>query len=590
MADNRIPETAGSPPTQGGHAKAGPEPPTLLKLSELENVPLGQLPALCKAVHEFPEGQKTCSDVARRVGLLVAQAGGRPFVFCCCWALKVLVIPIPDEKDARLVFTRSPVPDYRHLDAVAEALPPDPDPEKEKQEPKQVRVQRLWREVRSLDVGLVKQVIDHLPKPLSEDHMQALHSLGTVYDQRYPYDVPAFDVVLYNVLQNRVVNEGNSPAGYVTISASTIIDKNVRVVRLVVKPLGTPATFALPIVGLVAQNAASDDWKSSLDGMAKVLLGDAWSERPMESFSLGGDGIWKAEVELYVERRPEPYLIEEIKRIAYVGLALANNTVRSLVLEKLHSEDSPEGFTQWVEDLCQADVRSIAGQDHRILWTQVLGDLSHLLRNISLGRTTKSLTAWLRKERIRTLDNVLRVPERYSPLVPGIQELDEIRWDALRTDLLSGSRKYAEMLDGQFIPRTLAESTYNADLLAYYVRAYPRQIQESLLDATQSGAIDLRQEPGKTAWSTFFRLCEERGQGDLVRQTEVLLYKVAESERHQRRTELCAQLGGALWKTVTFGLALGYPVVHDLRRKAYHRYRQRQLATAPPKKRNHSGS
>ncbi|MFB0552318.1 MAG: hypothetical protein ACETWQ_03290 [Phycisphaerae bacterium] len=545
------------------------------KLSEVDRKDFViELPELCHEIHRSEEGKRTCRKVLEHVKQLLPKVEGMPFVFCCCWALKILVIPTSKE-DAYLVFTRSPAPDYKHLRYVAKVLKSDVYDVK----------RRLWDPVKSLRTEFVQEVVERLKEDRWIDSSFdgktiIMKALGSAYDQRYPYDVPAFDVVIYNVLEGSALDK-ESNEGRLRIAASARNGDKAHVVRVIIKTVGSnPEKFEVPIVGLVMQNsdARSDSLGWSLaHNLGDTLLGE-WVERKRHSFTLSGTRIWNADVGLYLNGDLETRLRQRTERLARVGLDMANNSVRSFLMEELQTRTRIwENFKKWLNDFHKATIFPMTGIDGGILWSQILEDLNGALNSMSAEHAGHVLRTMGKV----VVDDILGIPEQYSPLVPAIKRpTDEERVNLLRRDLLGNGSKYKIMLDGKFVAQTLEESEFNKDLLAYYVRSYPDATAEALLHATGSRHINLDEDPGKNAWYRFFEFCEKEGKKDIIERTEASLYKTSESAKRQRVLNMYAELAGVFWKSLTFGATLGYSVIGDIRRRAYRRYRTKHVGIA----------
>ncbi|MBN2593763.1 MAG: hypothetical protein JXA81_09670 [Sedimentisphaerales bacterium] len=529
---------------------------------------------LCREVLATKEGKANCEQALKHVKLLVENCDGTPFVFCCCWALKTLVVPT-DDGDAYLCAARSPVPDYKHLAYVADLL--------------QKRVEyvkaNLWDPVKPFGLDFVEDVIWELGRKeeFAESEsfnkkQDVMRTLGFAYENRFPLDVPAFDVVIYNVLEDSKL-ENNGFNGILRIDVATSISEGVCIARVVIKTIGKDLPkFSMPIIGL----AFRDVYQSPRDCLNSGLLrrlGDvvlkSLPDYPQrcQPFALNGHKTWDADVSIYLNSRLTTLLHEDSKRASKVGLDIGNNTVNLSLLKNFREQTEGIKFLRdSLERYARPKVLSMVNEEHLILWSLIVRDFQSALNSIPPQSEHMALWgAW------HAAKKIMDFPQRFSPLVPAVVELrEEDRIDLLVEDFWEGGSRYKNAIADGFIGRTLTDSKWNEDLLAYYLRSYPTETAEAIVKSVKKEDREHGGPLARQAMNSFFRYCEQK-HSSLVEYVEERLYRMTASNIRQIIEDAYAEIAGVFWKSISFGTILGYPIISNIRKRRYHKHRRREL-------------
>jgi hypothetical protein len=125
----------------------------------------------------------------------------------------------------------------------------------------------------------------------------------------------------------------------------------------------------------------------------------------------------------------------------------------------------------------------------------------------------------------------------------------------------------------------IEESQYSQARIKEFLKNDVDKTIDSLIFLTANGEVSLLNPLGKSAWKSAIDYLNEKGLTDKLEITEKSLYNVSVpwGTWKRGRMEAYYQLKGALWKSITFGLASGCLIIIEEQRKAYHKYMMNHL-------------
>jgi len=441
-----------------GSSAAAAEP-VVMKLSDLRTgVCLAGLPALCRQVRAVEVGRCVCAEVDDLVESLSQACGTAPFVLCCRWTPKSLVVPTQDGQ-VYVAFCRSPIPDYRHLKELACLLGPESAGDVKRD---------LWDPLPVFGEDFVDQVAAKMQEDphirIAEATLEGLNRLGRAYTPHFALDVAAYSGLA------AIPTDDCSSRGALRIGVLSR-GKEGAIARFIVKRIGPKSGVgladdsAIPVVGLVVDCehlAGLEDCLNSklIQKFDSVLVGPSYQHTP-KTFPEKGrnperDSEWNASLCFHLDPMPDDEWLERAAWPVKVALHVGSGTATHFLMGRLKT-GGQNGFREWLGRFANPAILPETGRGRPLLFCGVLGDFANTLDTLAPKEAKRIL-----KTRSETINDIFAFAERQPFLYPCPQMRDERERQRRLIDHLSnGHPRYIHMIRMDMLKRELRESGYN---------------------------------------------------------------------------------------------------------------------------------
>jgi len=130
------------------------------------------------------------------------------------------------------------------------------------------------------------------------------------------------------------------------------------------------------------------------------------------------------------------------------------------------------------------------------------------------------------------------------------------------------------------ISRAFTQEYYSRKRLSEMLTNNNSETLDALCWATKEGRLDINDKTGLDSWRTAFDFYGYEGGKNLSEKCLVLeecFYEATVPERKQSRMKTGAEIKAVIWKALTFGTILGYKLIEEYRKAAYHTWTVKTL-------------
>ena len=527
------------------------------------------LPPFCVEVRKSERGRRGCLAVADLVERLYEKVAV-PFVFCCQWGAKGLVVP--GEGGPYLACCRSPLTDFWNLGIIAKKLG-RPFPE----------FQKLWQQLPVFGPEFVERVLaELLRKGVVLQDASGARCLGEAYGL---YEV---DAVMYETLYRMPAAGGN---GVRALKVDFVASPKGRLVARVIthrldECWGDSVT---PIIGLVIEGESLDlgaPWNSKKAVARNQALTDALFHAELQQgwqlhsiYEGTGNHMWYGRISALCPRDAgvQDKYADPIRRRLVAALHLAGRTGRSRLLSELgeNGQFKWEAFKQALLDFAGLRIHSGEPDGRPSMWCHALEDLALAVVPLSAG------TVAARLDVVRSaVERILSGVEQFPILAPVPRPLEQMpperRRELMRQDILTGSAKYSVIMSRVRVPSTLEDRAYDMGVVRQCMEENPRETTAAVVEALAGGKIRFHEQRGRAAcrevidWHRRYAPPEEM---DSVIES---FYK-AGSDIHQDVLDLWSHAVGCFCAACTLGYVPALPIIRSIQRRVQHRYVDRTV-------------
>lgn len=524
-------------------------------------------PHICKTAQRSEEGRKICRAVIEMLKNITDALGTdlRPFVFCCKIGAKILVVPTEDE--TYLAICRSPDFHKNHVEDSARLC-----------HVKFSDMRDGWYKLRQFGPQFIKDVLQALQPygvEITDDLKESLESLGN------SYGAYGFDIVIYNTLREIWKRNGKDSIGTEIRYASRPQKRTI--VRVIFQDITSfEKAPSIPIVGLLTEKNQNDFKKDLHSSLIKnltqevmktwiqesepVKIVESWPKK--EGKYPSENGQWEANGNFFFPKNIDDNVknkwIKENEPWIKTGLHCGSDTICDLLITYLYENDFENFQKKLKEQIDEFSSLHETPSGKRETWYRlVFRDLDYVIcADTEFAKNGKE-----------TIERLLKFIKPYAriELPLDFREEPKLR-SSLIHDMLNNGDEYRRIIGKKIIKYKLKIFHYSRDTVRDCLASYPETTLKDLLIATKNKDISIKDEIGRNAWAEVLDFCDNYESKELSEKIRERLYELTANRAQWFLLGIRADLSGLFWKVITFGIVLSYPIINNIRRKAYEKH------------------
>ena len=559
----------------------------------------------CSAKSPVPYCRMICKDdrvaSCTRVRQVVKETWinlRRPFVYCCAWGLKVLVLGVRDVPEAKrgqhetlgaddiiVAFCRSPLPDRVTLAEVADKEGLDFD-----------SLMERFKELPEFGVKFLAAVEEHLRTQNIAMPDSVLKEAGNLAKAYRAYEA---DISLYNGLRRMPSVSKKGFDGVIVDLVSQEQEQDcLPLHRIIISKLDGPeGDRGIPIFGFaVSGPQASESLRKMLDTprvkqastvVAQAVLEHQNSKRFFEHIEQGNlleqnKPRFFARVQLFraCEVEPSESLRDNVLFDVCLRLHIAAKTAPWRLLRVLEGESGLDVKGRWREfckllgRFADKELHVMMFGDLKTEWSVVFADMQKAVEAIPAETYAEDPAFYL--PRVRGVLELLEQFSVLSPVSPRFLAVDR-RWEMLEQELRRVGEAYSSEVQRELIPRKLAQSSYSSDAIKEALAVNSEDALGVLLKAIAAGVISLSDKSGRgrAAVRAVFDWYNKSPREKDLPEVRARLFEAVAPRSERLTVNLLSAAAAAIAAGVTMGIAPVAPMLGSLRSGAHKRFQER---------------